>query len=195
MKKIKKSFFSFLGLTALTIIPFSTASAFGPFSSNKQADLDKDVFCAHGVGFPYAPGFAQLRSDTATCFFPEEAIGSTTLEGGLEVMGWDLIRVNWSDAKNICESATILGKNDWFLPTIDDIAEMHAARWQIGGFHNGSYWSATEFEEAQQQQNQFNNSHANNNDRAWAYAFVEGVEYREFHNRQTERFEVRCVRR
>ncbi|MEA2117692.1 DUF1566 domain-containing protein [Halovibrio sp. HP20-50] len=191
-KHAKKTIFGFL--TTLIITPFSTASGFGPFSSNGQANLGSNMFCAPGVGYPYTPQYAQLRSDDATCFYPEEMIGSTTLDSGLEVMGWDLIRANWSDAQNICENTTILGKNDWFLPNLDELIEMHAAKWQIGGFHNGFYWSATELDgEIPQPQYSGGNNNTNDN-RAWSYLFND-ANPQEVHRRQEDRYEVRCVKR
>jgi hypothetical protein len=36
------------------------------------------------------------------------------------------------------------GKNDWFLPSLDELIELYSMRGVIGGFREDNYWSSTE---------------------------------------------------
>jgi hypothetical protein len=38
-------------------------------------------------------------------------------------------------------------KNDWFLPSQDELNQLYLNRETVGGFANGLYWSSTEYEE------------------------------------------------
>jgi hypothetical protein len=48
-------------------------------------------------------------------------------------------------AANMCDTLTINGFNDWFLPSTDELDSLYVHREIVGGFQNGGwYWSSTE---------------------------------------------------
>ncbi len=47
-------------------------------------------------------------------------------------------------AAHICDTLTLNGYTDWFLPSKDELYQMYQQRTTIGGFYNDIYWSSTE---------------------------------------------------
>ena len=48
-------------------------------------------------------------------------------------------------AARMCDTLTLNGYTDWFLPSIDELDSMYVNRETIGGFQvSGWYWSSTE---------------------------------------------------
>jgi len=47
-------------------------------------------------------------------------------------------------AARICRDLNVNGDSDWFLPSIDELAQMYTNRTQIGTMAAGSYWSSSE---------------------------------------------------
>jgi hypothetical protein len=80
-------------------------------------------------------------------------------------------------AANAVRNATYAGFSDWFLPSRDELSQMHnnLEDWGIGGFANSNFWSSTEatFE------------------KAWLQSFTIGTQYEDF---KTENMYVRAVR-
>lgn len=61
-------------------------------------------------------------------------------EIGLQVMEEHLGKMDWDEAKKMCED---LGKK-WRLPTKDELYKMYKYKDLIGGFKDDYYWSSTE---------------------------------------------------
>ncbi len=61
-------------------------------------------------------------------------------------------------AARICDTLTLNGYTDWFLPSKDELNQMYIQKAVIGGFANYGYWSSSEYD-------------ANN---AWAQSFLTG---------------------
>jgi|GEM_PF-1072509 hypothetical protein len=51
--------------------------------------------------------------------------------------------INWG-AAYLCRSLTLGGYGDWFLPSVDELKEMHKQRTVLGMCGNCWYWSSTE---------------------------------------------------
>ncbi len=70
-----------------------------------------------------------------------------------------------SYAARYAQSLTVNGKDDWFLPSVDELGEMykfmHANLVPIDGTHNTFYWSSSEYD--------YNN--------AWTINFKDGQEF------------------
>ena len=55
----------------------------------------------------------------------------------------------WNDANSYCNNLTIYGLSGWRLPTKDELVQMYAERYSIGGFNTSTwnnesyYWSST----------------------------------------------------
>ena len=47
-------------------------------------------------------------------------------------------------AAYMCDTATIEGFTDWYLPSLDELVEMYTNKTIIGGFTSSNYWSSTE---------------------------------------------------
>jgi hypothetical protein len=47
-------------------------------------------------------------------------------------------------AAKVCDTLTLNGFTDWYLPAIDELDSMYVHKDTIGGFVNGWYWSSTE---------------------------------------------------
>ncbi|MDR1106058.1 MAG: DUF1566 domain-containing protein, partial [Treponema sp.] len=47
-------------------------------------------------------------------------------------------------AAKACDDYSSGGFDDWFLPSLDELYEMHLNRTAIGGVPNGFYWSSSE---------------------------------------------------
>lgn len=80
--------------------------------------------------------------------------------------------LNWHDAMLYCQLLTIGGKNDWRLPTKDELNEIYKAENDLDGLF---YWSSTE----------------HNGDNAWYKNMSSGNQY---HYDKNSRFNVRVVR-
>lgn len=69
----------------------------------------------------------------------------------LMVQTEDLGFANWSSANSMCENSTILGHNDWRLPTQAELMVLYNNKDYIGGFNTTSgsnesyYWSSKPF--------------------------------------------------
>jgi len=64
-------------------------------------------------------------------------------------------------AAGIAWAYTNNGKNDWFLPSKDELYELFLERVSVGGFSTGTYWSSSE-------------QVVDSLSRAWAYGFAMG---------------------
>ncbi|MFY9310771.1 MAG: DUF1566 domain-containing protein [Bacteroidia bacterium] len=49
-------------------------------------------------------------------------------------------------AANLCEELALNGYNDWFLPSKNELNLLYQQRNIIGGFSEGYYWCATEYD-------------------------------------------------
>ncbi len=49
-------------------------------------------------------------------------------------------------AASVCEDLTLNGKSDWFLPSKNELSLLYQQKNQIGGFAEGYYWCATEYD-------------------------------------------------
>jgi Protein of unknown function (DUF1566) len=47
-------------------------------------------------------------------------------------------------AARICDTLTLNGHTDWFLPSKDELDQMYIQRNIIGGFSSGNYWSSSQ---------------------------------------------------
>ncbi|HNY02538.1 MAG TPA: DUF1566 domain-containing protein, partial [Bacteroidales bacterium] len=47
-------------------------------------------------------------------------------------------------AARICDTLTLNGYTDWFLPSKDELYQMYQNKALIGSFYNDNYWSSTE---------------------------------------------------
>jgi hypothetical protein len=47
-------------------------------------------------------------------------------------------------AANLCDTLTLNGYTDWYLPAVNELNEMYLQRSAIGGFTTNWYWSSTE---------------------------------------------------
>ncbi|MBT3612376.1 MAG: DUF1566 domain-containing protein [Flavobacteriales bacterium] len=83
-----------------------------------------------------------------------------------------------SIAANICDTLTLGGYSDWYLPSKFELNEMYLNLHQqgLGGFAGNYYWSSTEYD---------------NND-AWVQNFTNGYQY--FTIKFNFYFSVRAVR-
>jgi hypothetical protein len=61
---------------------------------------------------------------------------------GIEVMTDDLGKMNWYEAKEVCDK---LG-DGWRLPTKDEFIILYSNRKSIGGFKDGAYWSSMNYD-------------------------------------------------
>jgi hypothetical protein len=76
-------------------------------------------------------------------FNPHELQYVVLEASGLMVQKWDLGRVMWITASDMCYNSTLEGYTDWRLPTIDELAILYNERATIGGFYSDYYWSST----------------------------------------------------
>jgi formylglycine-generating enzyme required for sulfatase activity len=81
-------------------------------------------------------------------------------------------QLNWYDAMMYCELLSIDEKDDWRLPTIDELDYIDNSE---NDFDNEFYWSSTEY---------YGNS-------AWFHYFSDG---QQFGNFKTHNYYVRAVR-
>lgn len=79
---------------------------------------------------------------------------------GLVAAVCDLGEFNWTDAKNACEELEVNGYTDWYLPSVDELKDLHSNNlFQIGfGELYRYYWSRWEYD----------------NLLGWAYKFYNG---------------------
>ena len=63
----------------------------------------------------------------------------------------------------ICDQLTLNGYSDWFLPSLDELAQMYTklAADGLGNFANQSYWSSTQSSATQAYTIDFNNGNTN----------------------------------
>ena len=99
---------------------------------------------------------------------------------GLTVQTRDLGgQMSWDNAVSTCNSSTVGGFNDWYLPSIGELAAIYSKKEAIGGFvtsSNGSgYWSSSYYD----------------NYRSYYIAFYNGTQYYDY-DHVTHR--CRCVR-
>ena len=50
---------------------------------------------------------------------------------------------DWNAANSACSRSTIGGYTDWRLPTEEELAELCARKFEIGGFRQDTYWAST----------------------------------------------------
>ena len=81
----------------------------------------------------------------------------STGENGLVASKTEVsVSSNWTDAANYCDTLTISGKNDWYLPSLDELSLLFDSRYQVNrtlgedqdagtnGLTADTYWSSTE---------------------------------------------------
>ena len=81
----------------------------------------------------------------------------------------------------LCDTLTLNGYTDWFLPSRDELLEMYTQRTLIGGFSNFLYWTSTESADAEFPE-----------EAAWIVNFTDGT------NGWTSKagvLNVRCIRK
>ena len=64
-------------------------------------------------------------------------------------------------AAALCRACTFGGKNDWFLPSQDELDQLYLQKTTVGGFVAGLYWSSSEY----------------NSDLAWSQGFYDGGQH------------------
>jgi hypothetical protein len=79
-------------------------------------------------------------------------------------------------AARVCNVLTLGGYSDWFLPSKDELNQMHIQRSIIGGFSSSGYWSSSE----------------DSSDNGWLQYFGNG---NQGSNNKGSSSKVRCVRR
>jgi hypothetical protein len=83
--------------------------------------------------------------------------------GKLDVLGQDLGKMEWEDAKKACAD---LG-DGWRLPTKEELNILYENKEKIGSINNGYYWSSTEYGKRS----------------AWGQSFVNGYQNHPNHNK------------
>ncbi|MBI5218900.1 MAG: DUF1566 domain-containing protein [Bacteroidia bacterium] len=78
-------------------------------------------------------------------------------------------------AASICDSLTLNGYYDWFLPAKDQLNYLYQQRSLVGGFSNDYYWSSSE----------------TNASYAWRQNFYNGGQY---NSNKNSNYYVRCVK-
>ncbi len=61
--------------------------------------------------------------------------------GDLEILTEDIGKMRYFESKIACEKLSINSKNDWRLPTKEELLLMFSNKEKIGSFFNGFYWS------------------------------------------------------
>lgn len=89
----------------------------------------------------------------------------------------DMGAMTWSQAMSACNGLSYGGYEDWYLPSIEELAAMYEKKSSIGGFSNAWYWSSSTSSSGDYAYNQ----HFNHGDQDW--------------DRKSLTFRVRCVRR
>jgi hypothetical protein len=69
-----------------------------------------------------------------------------------------------SYAAKLCDELVLNGYSDWFLPSRDELNELYLQKTEVGSFGSDYYWSSTE----------------NDNQRAWAQFFTDGLQNSDF---------------
>jgi len=83
-----------------------------------------------------------------------------------------------SYAAKLCDDLVLNGYSDWFLPSYDELMNLHYQKEVIGNFEYSKYWTSTEHSDTA---------------KAWAW-YMGGETYNEFFNGKTNLFYVRAVR-
>ena len=78
-------------------------------------------------------------------------------------------------AAYICDTLTLGGYHDWYLPSLNELNKLFLNMGKVGGFSNLNYWSSTE----------------TNNYYAWTQCFLSGYQS---HDGKSYTFDVRAVR-
>lgn len=112
--------------------------------SEQSAPVTGGAFCGAGTGYPDVPNMTKITGSGGTCFYSTSLAGSTTLASGLEVSGLDLSPANLEKAQASCQKYIALGKNDWVLPSSDELLEISNSKDNIGGFKEAVYWTRTD---------------------------------------------------
>jgi hypothetical protein len=82
-------------------------------------------------------------------------------------------------AAGICSDLGIGGFNDWYLPSLNELALLYQNRMKVDGLTTGDYWSSTEYTKG-------------GND-SWAIHF--GRNGKNFYYNKNERYYVRAIRK
>jgi len=75
-----------------------------------------------------------------------------------------------SGAGNSARSYSGGGKNDWFLPSKDELNQLYVHRAVVGGFTTGAYWSSSQFQAAAVWGQLFSNG-----DQPFAFKYLTGL--------------------
>lgn len=90
----------------------------------------------------------------------------------------DLVWGEWEEAKEACAEYSFMGKNDWYLPSKDELNLLYVNLHKkgLGDFTNNNYWSSTEY----------------NIDLAWRQLFANGNQ--NYYSKSSLKYIVRAVR-
>ena len=78
-------------------------------------------------------------------------------------------------AAKACDTYINNGKNDWFLPSKDELNEMYMNRTAIGGFTSGWYWSSSQYDSDNAWPQRFSDGHCTSCDKDLNSFYVRAV--------------------
>lgn len=97
-----------------------------------------------------------------------QAAGAYSHDGSSNTMGI-MLQGAVSGAAKMCDSLTLNGFDDWYLPSLDELSRMYMLRSIIGGFSSVPYWSSTEYSNTQSWFLNFNDGYTNNVPKSGTY--------------------------